>query len=397
MAERPPVKDWMTDWDHLDPQWTADPYPIWDEIRQSRCPIAHTERYGGVYLPTTFEDMREITNDTAHFSSRQVIVRETQPPDMGGAPPITSDPPRHRIARMVLMPPFSPHEIKKLIPKTRAICDDLIDNFADAGKFDGAVDYAQNIPVHIIAHMIGVPDSDADRFRRWINLIVVDGVVDDEALHRGLIEITDYFAGFLDERRQNPGDDLISFLIQQTYEDGEPFRDNHVLGSLRLLLIAGIDTTWSAIGSTIWHLAQHPDQRRRLVEEPQLLRNAVEEFLRAYAPVTMARLIVQDRELSGCTMKAGEMLLLPFPAANRDPAMFENPNEVILDRENSHRHAAFGMGIHRCIGMHLARMELTVAIEQLLKRIPDFRLDGATTWSRGAIRGPRSLPLAFDL
>jgi cytochrome P450 len=395
MNHRRPVTDWMTDWDHMDPQWTQDPYKIWSEIRQADCPIAHTERYGGVYLPTTFADMREITNDTAHFSSRQVVVREAQPLVAGGAPPITSDPPRHRLARMVLMPPFAPHAVKKLIPMTRALCDDLIDNFADRGHCDGAVEYAQHIPVHLIAHMLGVPEDDADQFRAWINLILVDGITDDLSMNRGLLEITGYFADHLAARRRDPGEDLISYLAQQTYEDGEPFKDNHILGSLRLVLIAGIDTTWSAIGTTIWHLAQHPGQRRRLIGEPALMRQAVEEFLRAYAPVTMARLIVQDTEINGCPMKAGEMLMLPFPAANRDPAMFERPDDVILDREDAHRHAAFGMGIHRCIGMHLARMELTVAITRLLERIPDFRLAGETTWSRGAIRGPRSLPLAF--
>ncbi len=395
MADRPEVRDWMTDWDHMDPQWTADPYTIWDGIREAKCPIAHTRRYGGVYLPTRFADIRDIAYDTEHFSSRQVVVRETQPPETGGAPPITSDPPRHRIARMVLMPPFSPHEIKKLIPKTRALCDRLIDGFVDRDGFDGAADYAQHIPVHVIAHMVGLPEQDADQFRTWINLIVIDGVTDNAALGKGLSEITEYFAGYLEERRNNPGDDLISYLTQQTYEDGAPFKDNHVLGSLRLVLIAGIDTTWSAIGSTIWHLAQHPEQRRRLIDEPELMRAAVEEFLRAFSPVTMARLVARDREVNGCPMKAGQMLMLPFPAANRDPEVFERPDEVVLDRENSHRHAAFGIGIHRCIGMHLARMELTVAIEQLLKRVPDFRLNGETTWSRGAIRGPRSLPLAI--
>ena len=146
MSEREPVKSWLTDWDHMDPEWSKDPFPIWDEVRTSGCPIARTDRYGGVYMPTRFKDMQDITADTETFSSRQVVVRETQPEAQGGAPPITSDPPRHRLARMKIMPPFSGHEIKKLIPRTQEICNQLIDQFADKGRFDGAEDYAQNIP-----------------------------------------------------------------------------------------------------------------------------------------------------------------------------------------------------------------------------------------------------------
>lgn len=394
MSEREPVKDWLTDWDHMDPEWSKDPFPIWDEVRTSECPIARTDRYGGVYMPTRFQDMKDITADTETFSSRQVVVRETQPEAQGGAPPITSDPPRHRLARMKITPPFSGHEIKKLVPRTREICNHLIDQFADKGAFDGAEDYAQNIPVHVIAHMLAIPEADADQFRKWIRLIVIDGVIDDEAMHIGLYELTNYFLKRLPERRANPGDDIISFLLQQTYDDGELLKENHVLGSLRLILVAGIDTTWSAIGASIWHLANNPHDRERLVAEPELMKSAVEEFLRAYAPVTMARLVAKDTEVNGCPMKAGEMLLLPFPAANRDPAKFDRPDEMILDRENN-KHVAFGMGIHRCVGMHLARMEIRVALEELLKRIPNFEPAGETTWSLGSIRGPRQLPLKF--
>ena len=396
MQDRPVVTDWMTDWDHMDPAWTEDPYKIWNKIRDEKCPIAHTERFGGAYLPVNFNDIREIAYNTEGFSSRQVVVRDTQPLLNEGAPPITTDPPKHRFSRMVIMPPFSPHEIKKLIPRTRELCNQLIDRFADRGEFDGAADYSQHIPVHVIAHMLGIPDSDADQFRSWIGQILIDGILDDDALNGGLHEITAYMAVHLEERRRNPGNDLISYLAQQHYEDGEPLKEKHILGSLRLILIAGIDTTWSGIGASIWHLARTPSDRERLVREPELINSAVEEFLRAYAPVTMARYVESDQTVNGCPMKAGQTLLLPFPAANRDPKQFDRPDEVVIDRPNN-KHVAFGMGIHRCVGMHLARMELRVALEELLKRIPSFRLAGETTWSRGPIRGPRTLPLAFDV
>jgi len=166
---------------------------------------------------------------------------------------------------------------------------------------------------------------------------------------------------------------------------------------MALLLIAGIDTTWSAIGSSLWHLARTPADRERLVAEPGLLPTAMEEFLRAYAPVTMARLVKQDMHWHGVDMKADDWILLSFPAANRDPAQFDRAGEVVIDREMN-RHAAFGLGIHRCLGSHLARMELRVALEVWLERIPEFSLadPAAVTWSAGQIRGPRALPLRIS-
>ncbi len=166
---------------------------------------------------------------------------------------------------------------------------------------------------------------------------------------------------------------------------------------MALLLIAGIDTTWSAIGSSLWHLGGHPADLRRLLDEPALLPVAMEEFLRAYAPVTMARLVKEDMNWHGADMKADDWILLSFPAANRDPAQFDRAGEVVIDRQVN-RHAAFGLGIHRCLGSHLARMELRVALEVWLERIGEFTLadPAAVRWSTGQIRGPRALPLKIN-
>jgi cytochrome P450 len=159
-----------------------------------------------------------------------------------------------------------------------------------------------------------------------------------------------------------------------------------------LLLIAGIDTTWSAIGSSLWHLATTPTTSPGSVATRRVRLFAVEEFLRAYAPVTMARLVKEDVEFHGCPMKANEWVLLPFPAANRDPEFFDDADEFVIDRAEN-RHAAFGLGIHRCLGSNLARLELRVAIEEFVARFPRFELAGETRWSVGQIRGPRELPV----
>lgn len=388
-----PVTDWVNDFDHTDPQWTEDPFPIWNELRD-KCPVVHTDRFLGVYLPTTYEAVKQIAYDTETFSSRRVVVRNVRPEITQPTPPITSDPPHHKPAKQLLLPPFTPDAMKKLEPRVRAICNELIDEFIKDDKCDAAARYTKHIPVRAIAHMLGIPEKDGELFIKWIHEILELGITNDAILTQAVREMGGYFAEHIADRRKQPKDDLISDLIRAKGLDGQPLSDLHVQGSLRLLLIAGIDTTWSAIGSSLWHLAKTPADRKRLVDEPQMMPFAIEEFLRAYSPVTMAREVMKEATVSGCPVKPGNMVLLSFPAANRDPAMFPDADKVIIDRKEN-RHAAFGLGIHRCIGSNLARMEMTVALEEWLKRIPEFSLDpaGTVTWSEGTVRGPRQLPL----
>lgn len=397
-TDRCPVTDWATDFDHTDPEYAARAPEIWDQLR-GECPVAYSPRFGGTWLPTRHEDVRAIAHDTENFSSRGVIVSvfEPGPGPVGYAPPITSDPPFHEVARRLLLPAFSPKAIRPLEEATRQFCNELLDELLAASAQDPTVDaatqYAQHIPVRVIAHMLGVPPSDGDRFRGFIHRILETGgqhepVEPEETLSWYLLQI-------IESHRAEPRDDLIGFLLEAEI-DGQPLSDDHIVGTVALLLIAGIDTTWSAIGASLWHLAQHPEDRRRLTEEPELLPIAIEELLRAYAPVTMARKVAHDVEVGGRTLEEGDWVLLPFPSANRDPEAFERADEVVIDRERN-RHAAFGLGIHRCLGSNLARMELTVAVREWLRRIPEFELadPGSVTWSAGQVRGPRSLPVTI--
>ena len=205
--------------------------------------------------------------------------------------------------------------------------------------------------------------------------------------------VLDYFERQIEEHRANPRDDLTSFLLDAKIGE-EPLAIEHVAGTMILILVAGIDTTWSAISTSLWHLATHPDDLARLVADPDLLPTAVEEFLRFYAPVTMARLVKEDTEFMGYPMKKDDWVLLGFPAANRDPAVFEHADEFVIDREVN-RHLAFGLGIHRCAGSNLARLELTVALQEFLKRYQHFDLadPSRVTWSQGQVRGARRLEL----
>jgi cytochrome P450 len=396
MPEHPPVADWIRDFDHTDPSWTENPFPIWEQMRAAS-PVVHTDRFLGCYMPTTYEAVRKIAHDTEHFSSRRVIVRDERPEvTRNAAPPITSDPPYHKPAKQLLLPPFTPDAMTKLEPRVRAICNELIDEFIADGRCDAAARYTKYVPVRTIAHMLGIPEQDGDLFIQWIHMILELSITNESMLMQAVQEMTAYFTGHIEARKVKPTDDLISTLMNAKDKDGQPLDDSHVMGSLRLILIAGIDTTWSAIGSCLWHLANHPADRARLIADPALMPIAVEELLRAYSPVTMAREVVKETVIEGCPMKPGNMVLLSFPAANRDPAAFPDADKVVLDRKEN-RHAAFGLGIHRCVGSNLARMEMTVALEEWLKRIPEFRLDpaGEVKWSQGTVRGPRQLPLLF--
>lgn len=299
-AAHPPVTDWVNDFDHTDPQWTDDPFPIWQELRAAG-PVVHTERFLGCYMPTTYDAVREIANDTEHFSSRRIIVRDVRPEitTRNAAPPITSDPPVHKPAKQLLLPPFTPDAMKKLEPRVRVICNELIDDFIAEGRVDAAARYTKHIPVRAIAHMLGIPENDSDLFINWIHMILELGIKDETKLLEAVHEMSDYFRTHIEERRSRPTEDLISYLMNAKDKEGQPLEESHVLGSLRLLLIAGIDTTWSAIGSSLWHLARTPADRERLISEPELIPTAVEELLRAYSPGPRGREGNDDLGLPG--------------------------------------------------------------------------------------------------
>ncbi len=391
------VRHWATEFDHFDPDYAADPFAVWDELRTA-CPVARSDRFRDMLVPTRHADIEAVARDTATWSSRSPLVADFgSMADFGIlAPPISSDPPYHTSFRKLLLPFFSPQRMEALRPAIEEHCDALIDALGEAGVCDAAVDYAQHIPVHVITLLLGIPREDGELFRSWIHDLLEVGPTDIEQAAIGLFGFGDYLSQQIQRRLdEGMGDDLISFLLQAQL-DGRALSADEVFGGCLLLLVAGIDTTWSAIGASLWHLAANPADQQRLRAEPDLLPTAIEELLRAYAPVTMAREAAVDTELGGCPVRAGQPLLLPFPAANRDPALFDRADEVLLDR-SPNRHVAFGVGIHRCLGSHLARLEVTVAVERFLARVERFELadEGTVRWSAGQVRGPRELPLTL--
>ncbi len=393
----PPVTDWVNDWDWLDDQWGSNAIDIWNEVRE-QCPMASTERYGRAYMPVTMEAVTQVSHDTEHFSSIWVNVGRPDAP-RSPAPPITSDPPDHHGHRRLLLPAFNPKNIATMEDDLRSFCRTLIAQIGDSDTADAAEQYSQHIPVHGICRLTGLPEEDADLFRDWIYRNFQLAPRDNRVRLEVMTEMGAYVDRMLQDRLADPADDMLT-MIANAEIDGEPVDWSLKVGYVRLLIVAGIDTTWSAIGSGLWHFAQHPDQVASLVavdNDDMLWQTASEEVLRYYAPVTMARKIIADTEVAGCPVRSGEQMLLPFPAANHDPAAFENAGEFQLDRARN-RHVAFGLGIHRCVGSNLARLELLVALQEWLRAFPNYRLDTSkpTTWANGQVRGPRNIPVLLS-
>ena len=399
-----PVHDWATDYDVMDPDYNSDPGPTWKDLRE-RCPIAHSTRWGGSWMPTRYEDVRDMARAVSTLSSRapgvippspemrEILIQEVK--EFGAElPPISADPPLHKPFKQLILPLFSPKAVETYRPFTEKLANNLIDQIIHRGTVaDGAVDYAQQLPPRVIAYIIGIDETRADEFTEWVRGILEQGQANPEIRLKYRRIIRDYFQEMIAERRRNPRDDAISKLMEAKIE-GENLSDYTIIGVCFLLLVAGIDTTWSSIGSALFHFGTKTDHRNRMYAEPELFPTAIEELLRFYSPVKMARRVLEPVAFGGVEMQPGDKVIMNFPAANRDPEVFENPDEVMLDREQN-RHIAFGVGIHRCAGSNLARMEMDVALRTWFNRIKDFEViqPEKVKWSGGQVRGPRVMPM----
>jgi cytochrome P450 len=384
----------LDDFDLRDVAFRSDPSPRWRAMRE-HCPVAHTTRNGGGWMLSRHADITAVALDPATFSSRAGEV--TGPVPAAGRelklPPVTTDPPSHARQRKLLMPFFTRQAVDDLEPVTRRTASSLVQQILAAGERVEAVDaFARIIPVVVTTEMLGLPEEDQAQFREWTLRMLKDGAEDYAVRADAVREIRGYFAERL-ERGPEPGSRGILAFLRERQSQDPSLTDETVLGMAFLMLIAGIDTTWSALGSSLWHLANHPVDRELLVRSPELIPQAVEELLRVYAPVTIGRVVRHDTVMAGRTLLAGERVVLPWAAANRDPAQHEHPDEVVIGPDRV-RHLAFGVGIHRCLGAGLAQMELRVALEEWLRFIPEFAPgEGEVTWSAGNTRGPVSLPL----
>ncbi len=313
---------------------------------------------------------RPVTDWAIDFDhlSRITMVTDAHPDDVKlSLGPLTLDPPQHAPLRRALLPAFSPHRVAELEVVVRQIVATLLDEIGEREEVDAAIEFAEQVPVRLMSHLFGVDRSQGAAFKGWVDTILKHGLLDIELARAANREILAFFSERLRSRRDSGEvrDDLISTVLDARIneDDGSvrPLTDREQIGTLYVLMLGGVDTTWSLIGAALIHLGTHPDDLARLSADPSLVPGAIEEFLRVYSPATVARIITRDAAIGGCPVDGGKRLLLSYPSANRDPAVFDRPDEVIIDREHN-RHVAFGVGVHRCIGSNLARMEMEIAL-----------------------------------
>jgi cytochrome P450 len=394
----------MTDLDasevalHLFSQEVADaPHAAYRQLRDE-CPVAKGDLGGHeVVLLSRYEDVLFALRHPEAFTSASGLNLGEQP-----LLPLEVDPPVHTGYRRILNPQFVPREIEKLAPEVRAGVRDLLDTFAERGSCDFHEEFATPLPSRIFLPLMGLPDADLPMFLQWRDNTIRPDVEpgDMEGAARIRQEtghaISDYFRERIAERRAEPDDALLSRIVHATI-DGRPLDDAELLGISHLLLLGGLDTVTATLDCMVEHLATHPEQRQRLVDDPGCIPAAVEEMLRFLTPVMVVpRAAATDMTVGGVDIKQGDGVTLVLGAANGDEAEFD-AGEVDFDREPN-KHLAFGGGHHLCLGAHLARMELRIALEELHARIPDYRLaDGAEVHFSTGIRQAHSLPLVWDV
>jgi cytochrome P450 len=338
------------------------------------CPVFWTEAWGGYWVASRYQDVYEAARDPERFASAPGVMI---PPVGHGRPllPMESDPPDHLAYRELLLPRFAPAAVARLESDVREFAASLVAGVAESGRADLYETLAKPLPLLMITRLLGIQRDDL--FWEWVELLMYGRVegVDATTVIATAEALYGFLADQLEQRRAAPGDDLLSLLLEGDV-NGRPYTQDEILDLAFFLVIAGIENTAFSIRATLRHLAVHPADRAALAADPGLINNVVEQSLRLYAPVTgLSRTVACDTSLGGQELRAGDRLLLLFGSANRDETVFEDADDFHLDRRDG-RHVAFGIGPHRCVGSHLARLEIRIAVEELLRRVPDFKLAG---------------------
>ena len=351
----------------------------------------------GVWV-TRYEDLMWAFKHPEVFSSQDVVKVGNEVPLI----PLSVDPPDHAKYRRLLDPQFSPRKMAELEPEMRKLVDEVIDAFIDRGECDFHEEFATPLPSTFFIALMGLPQSDLPRFLKWRDDTirpVADSMEEAQEIREATgRDITEYFERELAERRDGPDDGRLLSMLVHAEVEGRPLTPAELLGTCHLLMLGGLDTVTATLDCMVTYLARHPERRQALVDDPELVPVAVEELLRHQTPVMMVpRKILQDVEIGGVMCRAGDGATLLIGAGNVDATEFEDADEVRFDRGRN-RHVAFGGGPHRCLGSHLARLELQVAIEQFHRRIPEYTIaDGAEVNFSPGIRQAERLPITFPV
>lgn len=367
-----------------------------DERRKDG-PYFRSNAYGGFWVLTDGELIREAMQNPRVFSSSATAVMEPNPPYLWI--PQMLDPPIHTKWRHHLGPYFAPGNLRRLEESVSTRCTELLDGMAERGGCDFTAEFADRYPTSIFMDMFGLPIDELDKFLEWEHLILHLSPEEDPDRSRAIgamLEVMHYFDELIKQRRDEPREDIVSDSLTWKI-DGEPIPHNDLLSFCLLMFMAGLDTVTIQLNYSFWHLATHPADRQRIVEDPEIIPTAVEELLRMYSFVPAGRKVMEDIDFHGCPMKAGDMVYTPTSAACSDPKLFADADRVILDRQPN-PHMAFGVGPHRCVGAALARRELRVALTEWHRRIPDYRIpDGFDTREQGFMHGINQLRLEWAL
>jgi cytochrome P450 len=379
----------LSTYDHQAVSGMASPFEL---IAQGRaaCPVAHTTAHDGYWVLFRYDDVVAAAKDSERFSSSSgvTIPHHSFPIEL---PPIECDPPRQREFRAPLTPYFAPKAIKLIEPSVRQSVRELMSAFIEEGKADLAEQLTMRLPAMAITQLLNIPDEDRARFTDW----TVRLIRDPEDLD-AVGDAMEYFGHIYDDRQANPQDDIPTFMLGIQVE-GQTISEEEYLCMLNVLVMAGLDTTANAAANILELLDLQPEIRALLIENPSQIADSIDELLRYVTPLpALARTTTEDVQINGTHIPAGDRVLLNWIAANHDPEVFADPETVNLERGRRVSHVAFGAGAHRCLGAHLARLELIVLLEEILHHVGDYQLDrDRVNRFPGLTRGIASLPVTF--
>mgnify|MGYP001819656103 CR=1 FL=1 len=405
----------VTDFDFFDPEVIESPYEFYQVLRE-QAPVYQLPGTD-IFMLSRLEDIKQTAKDTATFSSDFMHVLKGPEPCpeaaeiyASGIEPVdtllTMDPPRHKVYRSLINKVFSAKRVEKMHDYIEQIADELIDDFIDKGECEFVRDFATPLPVYVIADQLGVPRADLRKIKSWSDAFAsrLGGMAspDEEVENaRLIVEYQRYMERVIEDRRASPRDDMISDLVNTPIDGGRLMNLQEAVSMIEQLLVAGNETTTSALSGGVLSLIQLSDQLQKMLDDPAIVNNAVEEILRLESPSAgLWRVVTRDTEIRGVAIPKDSLAMLRYAAGNRDERVFDEPEAMDVCRHNANDHLAFGQGTHFCPGAMLARKEMQVAFTKLLQRLTNIRLvegkNDLTHWPNVVLRGLKSLTISFD-
>jgi cytochrome P450 len=400
-GEGPGIMSLYTEFDHWSLPIGADYTPFGfleslrdESVRESR-PIGWSQKLGGFWVVAGYPEAEQIFRDPKTFSNRVVSLPQYKLPSGRKVMLGEYDPPEHTQYRRLIQPPFSPGRAAALTDHLRADATLLIDKFIGAGRVNVTEELAGQIGGRLVAMLCGLPPEDGTVYRSWVKALVQTKLGLTPEASANLKNWNQNFDRLLEERRANPGDDVMSMIVHATI-DGRPLEDDEIRDYFTIILLGTIDNFQFFLSTVVWRMGWDVELRRRLITRPDLIPTAVDEFLRYYSSGGESRYVAETIEIGGVTMRPGQILTMQNNLINRDSRQFPYPDVFIPDRAPN-KHLGLGFGIHRCLGVHLASVVTKVFIETVLDRIPEYELDPATppVWHCGQISGFESVTILF--